>query len=233
MKRILFIQNGEYDRAGLFGAVMADLGYHVDEVHAWRGEPTPTEPDAWSGIGIGGGAMGVYQQEEFPFLTDEIRLIQAAIAKGTSVLGLCLGAQLLAAAGGGRVYKHDRKEIGMFEVRLNAAAAEDRLWCGAPASFRPVHWHGDTFTLPQGATLLGSSEITPHQLFRFRDLHYGLQFHLEIDEPLLREMVETDEALLPIHGVDPRGFLAAAEKALPTVTPIAREVFRRWGEALP
>ena len=108
----------------------------------------------------------------------------------------------------------------------------DALWQGYTAPFQPVHWHGDTFTLPPGAVHLASSALTPNQLFRFGERSYGLQFHLEIDERVLTEMIGPDGGGLPAYGVDPDAFLAQGRIAFPKVKPLAEAIFSRWGEFL-
>jgi GMP synthase (glutamine-hydrolysing) len=232
MKRVLFIQNGEQDAPGLFAKVLLDLGVALDIVNAGCGESTPVDLDPWAGIAVGGGGMSAYETERYPFLRDEENLIRSARAAGKPLLGMCLGAQLMAGALGGKVFPNRAKEIGFYDVRFTPAAESDALWKGA-STFQPVQWHGDTFSLPPGAVLLASSDLTEHQLFRLDETSYGLQFHLEIDEPILTEMIETDDGWLPQNGVDPRQFLRDARVALPKVEPVARSVFGRWVERLP
>ena len=233
MSRLLFIQNGETDAPGLFATVAAERGTALDILHAWDGEPVPTVANGWAGIAIGGGAMSAYQQEEFPFLRDEEALIRAARAAGRPLFGMCLGAQLIAGACGGKVFANKAKEIGFQEVRFRPEAETDPLWHGYTTPLRPVQWHGDTFSLPTGATLLASSELTENQLCRLDDLHYGLQFHLEIDVPVLTAMIEEDPGCLAPHGVDAGEFLRTAQTAIPKVEPGARSIFNRWLDRLP
>lgn len=228
MKPILFIQNGDTDAPGLFARVLRDLGATLEIVHAWQEEPVPQDPSAWGGIAVGGGAMSAYEWEEYPWLRDSSMLIRAAREQRVPVLGMCLGAQLMAGACGGRVFPNECKEIGFYGIQFTPEAAGDPLWSEHAGGFAPAHWHGDTFSLPPQAVLLASSERTRHQLFRLDELHYGLQFHLEIDEPVLTEMVVTDEDGLSREGVDPKLFLQEAASALPKVEPIARAVFTRW-----
>jgi len=234
MTRVLFIQNGEYDVPGLFAKVLAERGATVDVVHAWAGEAVPSTADAWAGVAVGGGAMSAYETDEFPFLGDEARLIRAARDSRRPVFGMCLGAQLMAGALGGKVFANAAKEIGFHEVRFTPAALHDPLWQEhAGASFRPVHWHRDTFSLPPDATLLASSDLTANQLFSLDTTLYGLQFHLEIDEPVLTAMIRSDdEGSLIRDGVDPEQFLREAALACPKVAPIAHAVFTRWAEML-
>src|SRR5215218_6350846 len=101
MSRVLFIQNGEYDPPGLFAAVLGERAVALDIVHAWDGEPVPTLPNGWAGIAIGGGSMSTYEKERFPFLSAEEALLRVARTKQVPVLGMCLGAQLMAGAFGG------------------------------------------------------------------------------------------------------------------------------------
>lgn len=232
MTRVLFLQNGEFDHAGLFEKVMAELGISVDTVHAWRGDPVPTVPNGWAGIVIGGGAMSAYEQDEYRFLHAEEILIRAARKMKRPVFGFCLGAQLMADAFGGSVMPNRAKEIGLQEVRFLPAADSDPLWQGQTAPLRPVHWHRDTFKLPPDGVRLAYSDLTENQLFRVDDLHYGMQFHLEIDHSSLLEMVEEDEPSLVSNGVDPVAFLREAAEHLPQSEPVAREIFTRWARLL-
>lgn len=225
MSRVLFIQNGEFEGPGLFAPALAARGVELETIHPWRGETVPASADGFSGVSIGGGAMSAFQTEEFPYLADEMRLIKAA---KVPLLGMCLGAQLMAMAFGGDVFANREREIGIYEVRFTPAAEHDPLWRGLTAPLFPVHWHGDTFSLPPGAELLASSDLTTNQLFRFDDSQYGFQFHLEIDRTMLGEMVALDETPLRAYGVDPAQFLADAARHLPTVESTARTVFDRW-----
>jgi GMP synthase (glutamine-hydrolysing) len=180
MKRVLFVQNGEGDGPFLLAAALAECGVALEVIHAWHRQPLPKALSDFHGLAIGGGSMSAYQLSEFEFLSDELALITQASAEQKPVLGMCLGAQLMATAFGGKGFPNSAKEIGLHEVSFTPEADSDPLWHGLTAPFHPVHWHGDTFSLPGGATLLASSQITPHQLFRLDHRHYGFQFHLEM-----------------------------------------------------
>jgi GMP synthase (glutamine-hydrolysing) len=232
MTRVLFVQNGEFDHAGLFEKVMAELGVALDVVHAWRGDEVPAAPNGWAGVVLGGGAMSAYEQDEFRFLHAEEILIRAARKMKRPIFGFCLGAQLMADAFGGSVMPNRAKEIGLHEVRFLPEAETDPLWHGCTAPLRPIHWHRDTFTIPPDGVRLAFSALTENQLFRVDDLHNGMQFHLEIDQPSLAEMVQEDEPSLVSNGVDPKAFLREAAEVLPQAEPIAREIFRRWAAML-
>lgn len=143
-------------------------------------DPNLPDLDAIERLVVMGGPMGADDDELHPFLARERELLARVVERGTPVLGVCLGAQLLASALGGRVYRGHGPEIGAGSVKLTAAAEADPLLGTVPGAELPVfHWHGDTFDLPDGATLLASSAAYPHQAFRHANA-WGFQFHVEL-----------------------------------------------------
>jgi GMP synthase (glutamine-hydrolysing) len=127
-----------------------------------------------------GGPVGVYEQEDYPFLKQEIEVVRQRLAAGKAVLGICLGAQIIAAALGAQVYPGTGgKELGWEALQLSPAGMRSPL--GALADGQAVlHWHGDTFDLPTGAVLLASSARYPHQAFSWGNAALALQFHIEV-----------------------------------------------------
>ena len=135
-----------------------------------------------------GGPMSVNDEATLPWLAAEKQFIREAAAKGVRVLGVCLGAQLLASALGSRVYPNRFKEIGWFPVRAERARTEGTL--RFPDETPVFHWHGETFDLPDGATLLASSEACRHQAFQLGERLVALQFHLEMTRDGLAGMLK-------------------------------------------
>jgi GMP synthase-like glutamine amidotransferase len=151
----------------------------------YAGEPLPDHPDAIDLLIILGGPMGIYDHEEHPWLIDEKAFIKQSILSGKPILGICLGAQLLADALGARVYPGPQKEIGWFPIQLTDTGKD---WL--PGLETVFHWHGDTFTLPQGAQRLASSRITPNQAFLYNHNILALQFHIETTPQSCTQLVE-------------------------------------------
>jgi len=128
--------------------------------------------------------MGVHDDEAHPWLAHERDLMAAAVAAKLPVLGVCLGAQQLAVALGGQVTTGPEREIGIGEVHLTRQAEVDAVFGPVGPTLPCMHWHRDTFSLPDGGVLLARSEFYPHQAFRYGERAYGLQFHVEITPPL-------------------------------------------------
>ncbi len=133
--------------------------------------------------------MNVYEESQYPFLRDEDDLVSEAITKGIPTLGICLGAQLIAKACGARVTSGTRKEIGWYEMHLTPEGEGDGIFSCFPQVFKVFQWHGDTFEIPRGATHLATSEQFSHQVFRYYNA-YALQFHLEVDEAMIRAWLQ-------------------------------------------
>ena len=229
MKRVLLIQHEPFEGAGTLRDALS--GCDVRVVRTFAGDPVP-DGLADGGLVVLGGAMGVYEADRYPHLSDEMRLLKAAVRDGLPVLGICLGSQLLAAALGGSVAKAPRKEIGWFEVALLPAAREDPLFAGAPPSFDAFHWHGDAFTLPPGALPLAASSLTPLQAFRMGPRAWGIQFHLETDAQVLAAMLDSGAEEMREAGADPAPIRASAAAGLPRLRELALRIFGRWAELL-
>lgn len=139
------------------------------------------DPDQVDGLVVMGGPLGAYEDDWYPFLRKECELLGVVARRGSPVLGVCLGAQLLAKALGANVFPGHGIEIGFGSIELTRAGQRDPLFASGGDTLPVFHWHGDTFTLPEGAELLAASAMYPHQAFRFGRCAYGLQFHIEPD----------------------------------------------------
>lgn len=140
---------------------------------------------------IMGGAMACYEEDTFPFLAEEKSFIRRCIQAGKTVVGICLGSQLLAECLGAKVYPSTHQEIGFLPVALNPSAMSHPLVEGLPSVMNLFQWHGDTFDLPEGATLLATSEACKHQAY-VKGKCLGMQFHWEADEKIIKSMIEAD-----------------------------------------
>jgi GMP synthase-like glutamine amidotransferase len=183
---ISVLQHAAFEGPGEIAAWAARHGHAVTIHHLYRGDALPAL-DAFELLVIMGGEMNIYQYRDWPWLKPESALIRAALAAGKRAVGICLGAQLIADALGARVVQNPEHELGWLPITWtgDARAAFPNL----PARATVLHWHGDTFDLPPGATRLASSEGCPEQGFLVRNKCLGLQFHMEVDVALVKEFV--------------------------------------------
>jgi len=206
------------------------IGFNYIETYA--GKSVPGEMAGIAGLIVMGGPMGVYEQSKYPFLREEMRLIESALALGRPVLGVCLGSQLLAAALGAEVKRGERKELGWHAVTLSEFAAQDPLFAGVRPEFWPFHWHGDVFSLPKQAVGLASSRQTPSQAFRYGKNAYGILFHLEVTQEQIAQMLSDFAEELQEAGGEAPEITAQIPRHLPVLKEIAGDVFGRWASGL-
>ena len=232
MAKIIVLQHHPAENLGAIAEALeaAALAWQYVRVH--EGHPIPQEIRGAGGLIVMGGPQTVYQLDRYPYLRDELRLIEAALKENKPILGVCLGSQLLAAALGAKVDRGAEREIGWYRVRLSEAAKDDRLLHGLATEFMAAHWHSDVFDLPAGATALASSDKTPVQGFRYGEKAYGLLFHAEMTEEILAALVaEFGEGLKRV-GIDGDGMLAAAGEHLAQLGHIGETIFTRWASPI-
>ena len=228
VKKVLFIQHGDVDKPGLLADALAAEGGELVIRHPYIGDKIPADLVGYDALALGGGGQSAYQVAEFPYLEEECELVRKAILADKPVLGLCLGAQLIAKALGADVYRAEHKELGFFPVSMSASAVSDRLLSAWPLPIYPAHWHGDVFDLPSGAEGMASSALTPNQAFRYGRATYAFQFHLEMTPALFEELVDDSAADLIALGVDLEALKKGAERVLPALKDTAIAFFKAW-----
>ena len=228
MAKIWVLQHHPVENLGAIADSLEEAALAWQYVRVFDGAPIPADMKGAGGLIVMGGPQTVYQLDRYPHLRDEIRLIESALRDNKPILGVCLGAQLLAAALGATVKRGESREIGWYLVRLANTANDDRLMRGLPAEFMAAHWHSDVFELPNGTVALASSERTAIQAFRFGDKAYGLLFHAEISEERIAKLVGEFGEDLKRVGIDGDSFVAHAPEYLPTLSEIGATIFSRW-----
>jgi GMP synthase-like glutamine amidotransferase len=151
--RALVIMHVENEGPGVFGSLLEAAGIEVRVARLHLGEDLPGAGEIDAALSMGG-PMNVYEEDRYPFLRDETRFLQDAAARDLPVLGICLGAQMIAKAAGAAVTKNPIDEVGWSSVRLTGEGLADPLFCGLPAVLPVFQWHGDTFAIPEGGALL-------------------------------------------------------------------------------
>ncbi len=229
---LLALQHIACEPPAAFEDELRARGLELTRVELDEGEALPDWRE-FAAIIVMGGPMGAYEDSAHPWLAAEKRLLREAVGADVPVWGVCLGAQLLAASLGARVYRGDRPEVGLLPVELTPDAADDPVFEAAPARFPTLQWHGDSFELPDGATLLASSPAYRNQAFRI-GRSYGLQFHLEVSLGLATEWgsvpayAESLETTLGPGALDRLLGEVSAHEA--ETVPLARLLFGRWLE---
>ena len=206
--RAHYLQHVSYEGLGSIEPWLRAAGYQVTHTRFFESLKLPKLHEIDLLIAMGG-AMSVNDEQEFPWLVHEKQFIRRAIEAGTSVLGICLGAQLIANAMGSRVHPNDGREIGWFSIRAVPTSAGPAF--RFPPSVEVFHWHGETFELPLGAVHLASSEGCENQAFQLDRSVIGLQFHLETTPASAHDIVSHCQAeLTPSKYVQSKNHILAA-----------------------
>ena len=198
--RIHHLQHVPFESIGLIKNWMHENDVEHTATYLYNDEELP-DVSAFDCLIIMGGPMSVHDEDEFKWLKAEKELIKNAIAANKTVIGICLGAQLIASVLGANVYKNKEKEIGFFPLS-NVILSETKNF-GKANKLQDLlhnktvfHWHGETFELPSTAICLASSEACLHQAFLYKEKVLGLQFHLEMDEAAIESIIENCRAEL-------------------------------------
>ena len=229
MAKIYVLQHHPAENLGTIADALEGAALAWQYIRVNDGQPVPADMKGAGGLIVMGGPMSVYQTDRYPWLRDEMKLIEDAMKLNLPVLGVCLGAQILAAALGAKVERNPNgKEIGWYPIELQDSAKEDRLMRGLPATITPFHWHGDIFELPPGAVSLASSEKTPCQAFRQGDNAYGFQFHFEVTLDGVGAMASAFSKELVREKIPAEQMVAQTAEFLPSLERFSEKVFSRW-----
>jgi GMP synthase (glutamine-hydrolysing) len=220
------IRHVAFEDLGLIGPLLAARGYDV-RFHDAGVEPFDAEtfvaPDL---VVVLGGPIGVYETDSYPFIVDEIAAIATRLAADKPILGICLGAQMMAAALGARVTPGPARELGWAPLTLTTAGAASVL---APLGASPVlHWHGDNCELPAGCELLAATPHCPVQAYVRAPWQLALQFHLETEPPRFERWLIGHAVELGKAGIDPRDLRAQAQTHGPAARELGSKVLAAW-----
>lgn len=229
-KTCVAVRHVAFEDLGLLGPVLSargyDIRYHDAGVDSFDGD-TLAQSDL---IIVLGGPIGVYEQVSYPFIADQIAAIAARLAANKPILGICLGAQLMAAALGARVAPGPVKEIGYGPLTLTEAGKVSAL---RPLGTIPVlHWHGDNCDLPRGCKCLASTPHCPVQAFMRSPTQLALQFHLETEPARFEAWLVGHTVELGKAGIDPCQLREEARSHGPPLRDVGRNVFGAWLDSI-
>jgi GMP synthase (glutamine-hydrolysing) len=230
MKTAVAIRHVHFEDLGIFESPLDEAGYRTYYLDAGLHDFKALDPLAADVLFVLGAPIGVYETDTYPFLADEIAILKARLAARRPTFGICLGAQLIAAALGAPVYPSGGKEIGFAPVGLTPAGHQSPLrhLSGVPV----LHWHGDTFDLPEAAAHLAGTKLCPNQAFSLGRTVMALQFHLEADTRKIERWLIGHACELAGARADPRIIRTDAAKFGAVLQDAALKVFAEWLEGL-
>lgn len=231
--KIHWFQHVPFEGLGAIESWLLARGHTLTCTRFYAGETAPAETDGFDWLIVMGGPMNVYHYRDFPWLRGEKRVIREAVAANKRVLGVCLGAQLIADALGGKVYQNAEKEIGWFPI--NAVPEGEVSAFAFPEEASVFHWHGDTFSLPPGGVWLARSAGCEHQAFAVGARVLGMQFHLEMTAADVERIVaECADELEPATYVQSRAeILAGSTSERPESSALLERLLERMEQGEP
>ena len=232
--KVLVFQHVPFEPLGTLDPLLKDAGFRIRYVNFGREPKQRPHLERYEALIVLGGPMNADQINTYPNLLTEVEIIREAVEDGMSVLGICLGAQLLAKALGGSVSRNEVREIGWCDVEMTEAGLKDPVLAAFARTQEVFQWHEDGITLPSGCELLASSAASPVQAFRFGDHAYGFQFHLEANRPLIERWLSVPahaETLQEEVGhIDPDAIRAQTDTSIGPLQTLSKATFSRWIE---
>ena len=230
--KILVFQHVPYEPLGTLDPLLKEAGFRIRYVNFGRDPHQRPSLGKYEALIVLGGPMNAHQIDTYPNLATEVEVIRQAVDAGMSVLGICLGAQLLAKAVGGRVARNDEREIGWHDVRLTETGRADPVLSSFANNQRVFQWHEDGISLPAGVPTLATSQASEVQAFRYGEHAYGFQFHLEVDASLVERWltVPANQPMLAAERgrVDPQVVRQQTNDWIGELQALSRQTFSRW-----
>ncbi len=231
MKPVLVLRHVPHEPLGTVENYLRDFGLEFHYIDLFRSVPAAIPLEQAAALVVMGGPMNVDEVDRYAFLGPEVGWVRQAIDAKTPVLGICLGAQLMAKALGARVYPNGLQEIGWYPLELTPEAAGDPLFAGSHAVEIVFQWHGDTFDLPPGAVHLARSEHCKHQAFRYGPSAYGFQFHVEMTPKMIDDWLDEPGNRCTLAGldyIDETTIRAQTPTRLPAMRALAGRLLSRF-----
>ncbi|MGO4714157.1 glutamine amidotransferase [Bradyrhizobium sp. 2TAF24] len=229
-KTVVAIRHVHFEDLGTFAPALADAGYTISYRDAGVDDLSALATEDVDLLAVLGGPIGAYEDDKYPFLVDEIALIERRLAAGRPTFGICLGAQLLARALGQRVYPGPAKEIGWAPVTLTEAGRAGPL--RHLEGVAVLHWHGDTFDLPDGAARLASTAVCRNQAFSIGANTLALQFHPEVEARTFERWLIGHTSELTQAGLAPAALRADTRALAPAADRHGRACLDAWLQGL-
>lgn len=230
--KVLVIQHVPFEPLGTLDPLLKSVGARIRYVNLSRNPEETLTIDGYDALIVLGGPMNADDVTAYPHLAREVELIRESLQRNTPILGICLGAQLLAKALGGSVSANGGREIGWHHVQVTEEGQRDPVLSAFGRDREVFQWHDDSIVLPADATLLASSERCPAQAFRYNDHAYGLQFHLEASQALIERWLSVPDHQNALasddYRVDPERVRNRTGKAIGPLTNLSNETFSRW-----
>lgn len=233
--KILVFQHVPYEPLGTLDPLLKQAGFRIRYINFHRRPNERPNLDGYSGLIILGGPMNANQVDDYPHLAIEISLIREALERDIAVLGICLGAQLLAKALGGKVVAGAGREIGWHNVEVTEDGRQDTVLSAFGTGSEVFQWHDDVIVLPDHVSHLASSERCPVQAFRYGEHAYGFQFHLEADAALIERWltVPQHQEVFANSELDPDGIRDRIDNSVEPLMSLSNATFGRWIERFP